>query len=384
MNDEIFTTMHRALDNEVFPAAQLLSTKGSNILMNEAFGEAQIDTIFDIASLTKAICTTTLAMFVTENDPLFLDDPISKFLGQRLTPDKSNITIRHLLNHSSGLPAHEDYYQTVPKADLCKQSGKDIVVNAVCTEPLEYKTGAKSIYSDLGFILLGEIIEGMFDQPLDDAFAKHIAAPLDLNDTFFVDLKSSVIPAACSGNPARSPLTTAGMTQTSRTFAPTEDCPWRDKVMLGEVHDQNAWAMGGVCGHAGLFSTTSDINKFISVLVDSYNGRGNFLKKDTIERFLPFQFKLTESNSTWLLGWDRPSHVNSQAGSHFSGRSIGHLGYTGCSMWIDLENDFWTVLLSNRIHPTTMNEKIKSFRPMIYNLVFEELIAKNSIEQING
>ncbi len=355
MNEAIFDAMHRALDNEVFPAAQLLASKNGEILINEAYGEAQIDTIFDIASLTKAICTTTLAMMLAENDALILDDPISKFLGSRLTPDKAAITVRHLLNHSSGLPAHEDYFQTVPKADLCKHSGKEIIVNAVCNEPLEYQTGKNSLYSDLGFILLGEIIESTLDQPLDDAFAKHIAAPLGLEDTFFVNL-----------NARESTIV--------RKFAPTEDCPWRDKMMLGEVHDQNAWAMGGVAGHAGLFSTSADIHKFIAALVDAYNGRGGFLKKDTVERFLPFHFKLTESNSTWLLGWDRPSHANSQAGLHFSKKSIGHLGYTGCSMWIDLEQNFWTILLTNRIHPTTMNEKIKSFRPMIHNLVYEELI----------
>ncbi|MBI2341844.1 MAG: serine hydrolase, partial [Deltaproteobacteria bacterium] len=233
-------------------------------------------------------------------------------------------------------------------------------IEAICSEPPAYPVGYQSIYSDLGFILLGEMIEHITRETLDSLFAKQIAKPLGLQNTFYIRLSKE------------------GKRPTDikpENFAPTEHCPWRNRVLQGEVHDQNCSAMGGVAGHAGLFSTTADIHKFILTITNCLNEKDPFISSDTVERFLPFHYKLTECNSTWLLGWDRPDHINSQAGSHFSQKSIGHLGYTGCSMWMDLEKDFWIILLTNRIHPTITNEKIKSFRPMIYNMIYEEMIA---------
>ncbi len=356
MKESISEAMRNAVNDGVFPSAQLLVSKNGETIFHEAFGNATLDTIFDCASLTKPISTTTLIMQLCAEDKIRIDDPISRYLPRCQREDGEGITIRHLLNHSSGLPAWQPYYQTIPTDDIGKPAGKMEVIDAVCREPLAYKTGYQSIYSDIGFILLGEIIEAVTKNTLDKLFAEQVAKPLSLTNTFFI------------------PLNTSTLKHLNTSFAPTEDCPWRHKVMRGEVHDQNCYAMGGVAGHAGLFSTTTDINKFITAFVESYKS-GGFLPKETVERFLPFRHKLTECNSTWLLGWDRPSYTNSQAGQHFSPISIGHLGFTGCSMWIDLEKDIWIVMLTNRIHPTTINEKIRQFRPTIHNTIFEELFA---------
>lgn len=357
MTEAIHQEMKKAVSEGFFPSAQLLVVKEGKTLLHQAYGNAELETIFDVASLTKPISTTTLIMQLVSEDKLRLDDQVSKHLPQCKHTEKNKITVRHLLNHSSGLPNWQPYYQTIPTDDIGTFKGKMQVMDAVCNEPLTYEMGNKSIYSDLGFIVLGEIIERITEKPIDKLFHERIAKPLGLNKSFFIPLKKGrvIYPKA--------------------NFAPTEHCPWRKKVVQGEVHDQNCYAMGGVAGHAGLFTTTTDINKFIEAFLKSYYHGSDFLSKETVERFLPFHNKLTECNSTWLLGWDRPSHFNSQAGEHFSPQSIGHLGYTGCSMWIDLEKHFYIVLLTNRIHPTTTDERIKSFRPMIYNMIFEELIA---------
>jgi CubicO group peptidase (beta-lactamase class C family) len=161
---------------------------------------------------------------------------------------------------------------------------------------------------------------------------------------------------------------------TERRFAPTEDCPWREKVLHGEVHDPHSFAMGGVAGHAGLFSTVQDLNKFVTELVKCYRGESDFIPQETVKQFLCFDEKLTYKKSSWLLGWDTPSSKNSSSGKYFSSESIGHLGYTGCSVWIDLKKDFWVILLTNRLHPSDTNQKIKLFRPHIHDIIFESLI----------
>lgn len=366
MTEIVNNTINDAVRSGVFPSAQILVAKKGDVILNGAYGNAALSTIFDIASLTKPISTTTLLIRLVAEDKLRLDDLLIHYVPECQCENKKAITIRHLLSHSSGLPAWQPYYQIIPTDDVGTLSGKLQIIDSSCREPLVYQPGKKSIYSDIGFILLGEIIERLTKQPLNKLFDEYIARPLGLNNTFFVvGRQSSVV--------SKTPITDDRRPTTS--FAPTEHCPWRGKVIRGEVHDQNCYAMGGVAGHAGLFSTATEISKFITAFVESYKEPGKWLSQETVERFLPFRHGLAECNSTWLLGWDRPEHINSQAGSHYSNKSIGHLGYTGCSMWIDLEKDFWIVLLTNRIHPTTTNEKIKSFRPMLYNMIYEEMIS---------
>jgi CubicO group peptidase (beta-lactamase class C family) len=158
----------------------------------------------------------------------------------------------------------------------------------------------------------------------------------------------------------------------TRRFAPTEDCPWRERVIHGEVHDQNAYALGGVAGHAGLFSTCGDIHSIVSELIKCYEGKSDWLENEVVREFIP-EGKEKPFGNQFVLGWNRPSRENSASGHFFSPNSIGHLGYTGCSLWIDLTNKFWMILLTNRIHPSTTNQMIASFRPQIHDLAYNEL-----------
>ena len=365
--------MSGAVNEGIFPSAQLLVVSNNEILHHTAYGNATLDTIYDIASLTKAISTTMLSMILVAEDKIRLDDSVSRhFTKYGRTED---ILVRHLLNHSTGLPKWVPYYQTIPTDNIGKLEGRSQIIDSICSEPLLTKPGYQSVYSDLDFIILGEVIESVANQSLDKLFDDKIAGPLGLKNTFYVPLNSSTAASFDSAQDKQQHPSTPLRTSSSTIFAPTEDCPWRKKVMQGEVHDQNCYAMGGIAGHSGLFSNTTDINIFLKELVACYEGIGNFIAPEVIQRFFPFKDRLTECNSTWLLGWDRPSYTSSQAGNYFSPKSIGHLGYTGCSMWVDLDKDFWIVLLTNRNHPTITNEKIKQFRPIIYNQVYEELIA---------
>ena len=144
-------------------------------------------------------------------------------------------------------------------------------------------------------------------------------------------------------------------------IAPTENCPWRKKVLCGEVHDDNAYAMGGVCGHAGLFSSARDVHTFLLRMNRCLEGKDDFLPQAVLQEFLTKDSSVP--NSTYALGWDTPSPVNSSSGTLFSPRSVGHLGFTGCSMWWDMEKNCHVILLTNRVHPSRKNEKIRDFRP---------------------
>jgi len=193
----------------------------------------------------------------------------------------------------------------------------------------------------------------MLGKSLSTVFEMKVATPLKLKNTAYRPLKGENSPNV--------------------DVAPTEKCAWRKNELKGEVHDQNCYAMGGIAAHAGLFSNTTDIKIFCDEIIAAYNGSGTILKQETVRKFLDFDKKWTIEPSTRLLGWDRPAPQGSQAGSHFSNRTIGHLGFTGCSMWIDLGKNFYTVLLTNRIAPDPKNEKIKAFRPVIHDLIIDSL-----------
>lgn len=284
-------------------------------------GDCTGETLFDIASLTKPLSTATLAMMAVEAGALSLDD--------RPRPD---VTVAQIWSHSSGLPAWKRLGDT-----------RDEVLRAVAAEPLESPPGTVARYSDLGFILLGATVERALGQPLDEAFAARIARPLGVGTTFHPRDA-----AAC---------------------APTEG------DLRGVVHDENARAMGGVAGHAGLFSTARDVSRLAHSLVAAWHG----VRSATVPRLLPparVRQLWTPSGvpgSTWCLGWDRPSPAHSSAGTRWPRDGVGHLGFTGCSLWIDPPRGRWVVLLSNRVHPTRANEAIKAFRPALHDAIVAAL-----------
>lgn len=356
-----------AIEDGVFPSADICVARGGEIVHSGHYGNARAGTCFDIASLTKPICTATLAAQLFTEGVIKLTDTVYEWLGGARQSVHREMTIEHLLNHTAGLPPTQPYFRGIPLSLIGTDAGKRFILDECYAEPVIAEPGVETIYSDIGYIMLGEIIEQGGGAPLDTLFKDRIATPLGLKDTFFMRTIGTSIAndQLRHGDPNSS---------NKRRFAPTEDCPWRERVVRGEVHDPNAYALGGVAGHAGLFSTAKDINLFVTEYMKCFHGKSTLIPKDTVRLFLQLD-KPRKSEDDFVLGWNRPSLMNSSAGIHFSPKSIGHLGYTGSSIWIDIERDFWVILLTNRVHPSTMNEKIKRFRPMIHNLIFDEVIC---------
>jgi serine-type D-Ala-D-Ala carboxypeptidase len=356
----------------VFPGAVLLVGKGDEIVYEHAFGSRSLvptsspmhtSTIFDLASLTKPLATTVVMMLLISEKKICLDDRVTRFFPAFGVFGKHEITLRHLLNHSSGLPHWRPYYEDVLKRDkageinfVASQAAKQYVFTQIHREKPVSPAGLQGLYSDLGFMVLGEIVEAISDSTLDRFCQDRIFEPLGLESTFFVDLMRS-----------RSQRLQA----IEEMIAPTEDCPWRKRVLCGEGHDDNAYVMGGVAGHAGLFSSARDIHQLLACLNRCRRGSDFFLPQELIEEFLSRDEAV--KNSTYALGWDTPSENGSSSGKYFSPQSVGHLGFTGTSIWWDLEKNSHVVLLSNRVHPTRKNEKIREFRPYIHDLIMKTL-----------
>lgn len=367
--DVVEREINAAVQRRVFPGAVLLVRRGTRVFYHRAFGhrslEPQVtamheDTIFDVSSLTKALATTTAVMLLVKEGKLRLDDRVTRLFHNFGVFNKTHVTFRSLLNHSSGLPAwsplHKKILQTQKQQGrvnfLASPVAKTFVYQEIQRERTEYVCGSKSVYSDLGFILLGAAVEEVSRQSLDRFCAERIFKPLQLRNTAFVDL---------------SLLRRRGLEPVSELIAPTERCPWRKKILCGEVHDDNAWAMGGVSGHAGLFSSAKDIDALMTRLKDCWAGRHDMIPQKVVREF----WRRDESvpDSTRALGWDTPSATGSSSGSTFPPTAIGHLGFTGTSLWYDPERDLLVVLLTNRVHPDRGNEAIREFRPYIHDLI---------------
>lgn len=365
--------MANAVQRGVFPGAVLLVRAGTRVFYLRAFGQRQIeptrapmaeDTIFDLSSLTKPLATTTSIMLLVRDGKLRLDDRVTRFLHNFGVYGKTHVTIRHLLCHSSGLAAWRAFYKDIQQIEkrgekvnfLGSSAAKEYVYEAIGHERPESPAGTKAVYSDLGFILLGALVEMASGTTLDRFYQERVVRPLGLRATSFIDL---------------------GMVRTRRIvpvtdmIAATERCPWRKRVLCGEVHDDNAWAMGGVAGHAGLFASARDIDTLLCSLRAAWSGQDETLPAELVREF--WTRDRSTPGSTWALGWDTPSPTGSQSGSRFSSDTIGHLGFTGTSIWMDLARDRHVVLLSNRVHPTRDNQAIKEFRPLVHDLVNEAL-----------
>lgn len=377
----IDAAMQEAIRDGVFPAAELLVGNPDRILHHNHYGDCHPGSLFDIASLTKPVCTTTLAMVAVAEGKLSLTDKLAQRILIPQHPSHEKIQLYHLLQHSSGLPAHRKYYLQMPPQDVGKASGRDWILNACSQEPCERPVGQESVYSDIGFILLGCILEEAMGAALDKLFAQRIAKSLRLQSTFF-------IPSPSGGGSSELPLTLrqttggqaalssarGGLTRGERErILPTQNCPWRGRIIQGENRDENCYAMGGVAGHAGLFSQAQDLHLFAKAFAAAAGGATEFLNPDVVRSFIAPTTPAPQHPNDWVLGWHTPSLSYSSAGQLFSRQSIGHTGYTGCSLWIDLEKKFWVILLSNRSHPSAENTKIRDFRPKIHNLIVQSL-----------
>jgi serine-type D-Ala-D-Ala carboxypeptidase len=311
------------------------------------------NTIYDLASLTKALCTSVLAMIAVQKGTLDLQAQLRRWLPAAPV----GVTLCHLLEHSSGWPSHRKFYESLlPDASslaLPNQQGADSVVSLVQNTPLECTPGTRTLYSDLGFIALGHVLQSEFKMPLNEAFLQHVAGPLETSTLRF------------------------GTTlDTRERVAPTEQCQWRRRLLLGEVHDQNAWLMGGVAGHAGLFGTANDVAMVLQSLVRTYMGDAHgraLVSPEVLRHFWDHH----SSTGTWALGWDRPSVSGSLAGALIDRRALGHLAFTGCSIWADPFTQTQVVILSNRIHPVVLDDpRFRQLRPALMDAALEGLKYK--------
>jgi CubicO group peptidase (beta-lactamase class C family) len=309
-----------------------------------------LDTVFDLASLTKPIATVTALMLLVDTGLVRLDAPVETYLQASARPGRQSPTPQQLLSHCAGLPAWHPYYQILDPC-LPTSARQRAVYAAVHAEPFIHRPGTTVQYSDLGFILLGELVEAVSGMPLDEFCRQAIFARLALEGLGFRRLEWPP--------PAGVP------------YASTEQCPWRRRILAGEVHDENAWIMGGVAGHAGLFGTAGQVWRFAQSLLDGLRGQPWLVSTPTLRAFTTRQN--TPTGTTWALGWDTPTPGRSSAGQYVSSTAIGHLGFTGTSLWIDASKQVIVVLLTNRVHPSRQREGIKTFRPRIHDAVMRAL-----------
>jgi beta-glucosidase-like glycosyl hydrolase/CubicO group peptidase (beta-lactamase class C family) len=351
-----YNVLDQAVSDHAFPGGVLAVGYNDELIVHE-FGRqtydakspaVNVDTIYDAASLTKPVVTATLVAMQVEAGRIGLDLPVARYIPEwndGPNPEwRKTVTVRNLLTHSSGLPAHKDYF-------LSLHSKREYIA-AICREPLEYAPGTKTIYSDLGFILLGEILERSTGKRVDQLAHQEIFAPLDMGSTSF--------------NPPKSLLS---------RIAPTEnDAAFRKQLVQGAVHDENAFAMGGAAGHAGMFTTAGDLAAFCQMLLNGgIYGHHRLMNRATISQFTTPQ---DVAGSAYTLGWMVPT-PNSSSGHSFSAHSFGHLGFTGTSIWIDPDRRLFVILLTNRVYPTRDNDKIAAVRPAVHDAVLESLGLAN-------
>jgi CubicO group peptidase (beta-lactamase class C family) len=351
-----YTLLERAVADGAFPGG-VLAVGLDNKLVVHPFGRftrdakaapVRADTIYDLASLTKPIVTTTCVMILVQQKRLDLDAPLSRLLPEWSTAAQNDpnpawrarVTPRMLLLHDSGLPAHRDFYKNA--------KGRDGVLALVMAEPLVHEPGKQIEYSDLGFILLGEIVQRLTGESLAEFARKEIFSPLGMKTSLF--------------NPPRA---------LRASIPPTEnDLSYRKRLIQGEVHDQNAWAMGGIAGDAGLFSTAGDVTVFAQMILNGgIYAHHRVVSRTTISEFTAHQ---TVGNSARTLGWDVALDP-AATGRFFSTRAFGHYGFTGTSLWIDPERNLFIILLTNRVNPSVDNIKIRRVRPELHDAIFEAL-----------
>jgi len=347
--------MQHGLRAKVFPGAVLLVGRGDRSVYFEAFGTANLftrapmarETVNDLASLTKPLATTLAVAKLVDRGDVGFDQPVERWLPALSGSDKSAITIRQLLGHQSGFPAHDLMYMT--HRSVAPKKRKSAALGLLKRIPLVYPPGRRVLYSDLGFMLLRQLVESVAGCTLDRFLNDEIFGPSGLNDLFFVDLNSGQRPC--------------------RAYAATELCPHRNRLLNGEVHDDNAWWGGGIDGHAGLFGTADAVFKLMRLLARDYHGGHPkaILSSGTLNEVFH-----GNAENPFPLGFDRPAKYNSSAGCHFSANTVGHLGFTGVSFWMDLDADITVVLLTNRVHPFRWNSQLQHFRPRIHDRIMEQ------------
>ena len=365
--EEIERAFAEGLKNRTFSGAVLLIGTADRILFHRCWGTTQwggspVDkaTRFDLASLTKPLVTALLCAVAVERRWFTLDDVLGSFFAHDLVPsDKQSITVRQLLAHCSGLPAYLPFYRELIRQPFVARELE--LLSRILRTPLLASPGTTTVYSDLGFVVLGAILQSVLQGPLDQLAQQFIFQPLAISELEFLPFAPSSDPTLPPDLPQRQDF----------HFAATELCPWRRRLLLGEVHDENAYCLGGVAAHSGLFGTAAGVYQLLAHLLAAYQKQSAspLVSSDLLETI--WRRQEIDGHSTWALGFDTPSAVNSTAGRFFSAGSVGHLGFTGTSFWMDLEQDVIVVLLTNRVHPTRHNESLREFRPLVHNLAMK-------------
>lgn len=350
--------MQQGVAEKIFPGGVLLVSQEGEVIFFNAYGFANLysrapmtpEMVFDLASLTKPLATTLAVVRLIQQDKIRLEQFLGELLPDFEGTDKAEVKIEHLLYHNSGLPDYRPYYKSLNA--VAKNSRRSALRTLLIEEPLIESIGKSILYSDLGFMILAWVIERIAQRRLDHLVGDDIYQPLGLNHLFFI---ADNLP----GN--------RGL------FAATEKCPWRRKVLEGQVHDENAYAVGGIEGHAGLFGSAADIHRLLIELLFTYHGQkgADLFNKDLLHQFFE---RLPGTDKA--LGFDTPSEKGASCGTIFSRNSVGHLGFTGTSFWMDLERSVIVILLTNRVHPTRDNEQIRKFRPKLHDRVMEALVGR--------
>lgn len=347
--------MERGVTTGVFPGAVLVVVKDGSIVFQDARGWADLfsgrsmstETRFDLASLTKPLATTLAVARLVQEGKLDIDAELGELFSAFRHTDKAGITLRHLLSHSAGLPAHRPFYRQLEKLPMGdrKEAMRDLLVG----EPLVSAIDNATLYSDIGFMILHLVFENIAETSLDAYVKQEIYAPLGIDDLYYIPEGQGTVPA--------------------QQFAATELCPWRQRLVCGTVHDENAAVMGGVAGQAGLFGTGRAVAGLLMALARTLEHPG---EDDPIASRILGEFIRRQGEGRRALGFDVPEKSGSSCGERFSPHTIGHLGFTGTSFWMDLENHLIVVLLTNRIHPSRYNIKIRQFRHRLHDLIFQE------------
>jgi serine-type D-Ala-D-Ala carboxypeptidase len=341
--------LRRAIEDGAFPAAVVeVGTSGGAVwrgsygalTFDASAAPTRDDTIFDLASLTKVLSTTALVMRLAEDGRLGLDDRVAARIAAWRGADREDVTLRDLLAHCAGLTAYLPFFRD--------HRGRVEFEHAISSLPLEYPPRTASIYSDLGFILLAFIIEDAAGEPLVAQFDR-------LRDAMGLPGEIAFHPPS-SWRPR---------------IAPTEVDPWRGRLIVGEVHDENAFALGGAAGHAGLFGTAEAVGAYAAQLLRMLAGTPGVFARETLERFTTKRPGIPGSSRA--LGWDTMLPTSS-CGTRMSPRAFGHTGFTGTSLWIDPDRPVYVVLLTNRVHPARTNEAIKEVRPALHDAIMEDFL----------
>jgi CubicO group peptidase (beta-lactamase class C family) len=355
----VYRVLEEAIAARAFPGCAFGVLSGGEIVLQDALGHFTYDedapavsaeTVYDVASLTKVVATTAMAMLLYQRGQFDLDTPLGELLpgfvvGRSLDERARHVKIRHLLAHNSGLPGYVEFFRTVATPSA--------LLRACLELPLTAEPGTRTEYSDPGFILLGKALEVSVSEPLAAWVRREVFEPLGMNVTGF-----------CPAPSARP------------SIPPTEeDTAPRHRRIQGEVQDENAWLLQGVAGHAGVFSNVPDLLRFARAILDAGSqtatetGKPRLFSPETARLFAQ---RHGPEGSSRALGWDTPSE-DSSSGQHFSPSSIGHLGYSGCSLWIDLEARVAIALLTNRTWPDRQNQQIRQVRPAFHDAVREAL-----------